>query len=184
MDETKSNTPPTSVRQRPAGLLVRAVQPKDAEAVAELMNLPGYRWGTLRLPFQTPDEVRARIEKAGPNSLGLVALANGQVVGNAGLERSPGRRAHVGSIGMGVHDSWVGRSIGKTLLTALLEAADNWLGVLRLELTVWTDNEPALALYQACGFVIEGTHRAYGFRDGRYADAHTMARLRETENGP
>jgi RimJ/RimL family protein N-acetyltransferase len=28
------------------------------------------------------------------------------------------------------------------------------------------------------GFVIEGTHRAYVFRLGEFADAYTMARLR------
>jgi putative acetyltransferase len=28
------------------------------------------------------------------------------------------------------------------------------------------------------GFVREGTHRAYALRDGRYVDAHCMARLK------
>jgi putative acetyltransferase len=43
---------------------------------------------------------------------------------------------------------------------------------------VFTDNAQALALYRRRGFVVEGTHRAYAFRDGCYADAHSMARLR------
>ena len=28
------------------------------------------------------------------------------------------------------------------------------------------------------GFEVEGTHKAYALRDGRYVDAHCMARLR------
>ncbi len=48
----------------------------------------------------------------------------------------------------------------------------------RLEQKVFTDNAQALALYRRRGFVVEGTHRAYAFRDGCYADAHSMARLR------
>lgn len=50
--------------------------------------------------------------------------------------------------------------------------------VFRLELTVFTDNERAIALYRKFGFEAEGTHRAYALRDGRYADVLAMARLR------
>ena len=39
--------------------------------------------------------------------------------------------------------------------------------VLRIELTVYTDNAAAIALYRKFGFEIEGTHRAYALRDGR-----------------
>ncbi len=63
-------------------------------------------------------------------------------------------------------------------MKALIDAADNWLNLSRLELTVFTDNEPALKLYQNLGFVIEGTHKKFAFRDGEYIDAHTMARVR------
>jgi putative acetyltransferase len=177
MGDKNTNEALPTVSKPLVGLLLRAVQPKDAEAVAELVNLPGYRWGTLRLPFHTPEEIRIRIEKAAPGSLGLVAVVDGQVVGNAGLERLSGRRAHAGRLGMGVHDAWAGRGVGSALLAALLDAADNWLDLQRVELTVWTDNVPALALYRRCGFEVEGTHRGYAFRDGRYVDAYAMARL-------
>ncbi len=165
-------------KRPPPTLLLRAVQPADAEAVAALVNLPGYRWGTLRLPFHTPDEVRGWIGQPGRDVTALVAVAEGQVVGNAALERLSGRRSHVGRVGMGVHDAWTGQGVGSALLAALLDMADRWLGLRRVELTAWTDNAPALALYRRFGFAVEGTHVGYGFRDGRYVDAHAMARLR------
>ena len=62
---------------------------------------------------------------------------------------------------------------------AAVDLADNWLNYTRLELTVYTDNAAALALYRKFGFEIEGTLKAYAFRDGRFIDAYTMARLRE-----
>ena len=71
----------------------------------------------------------------------------------------------------------VGAGPAGLLLGALCEHADRWLGVLRLELSVYTDNAPAIALYRQHGFEIEGTHRAYVLRDGRYVDAFAMARL-------
>ena len=82
---------------------------------------------------------------------------------------------------MGVHDAWTGQGIGTALLTALLDTADRWLGIWRVQLTVYVDNAPAIRLYERFGFEVEGTHRAYALRDGRYVDAHVMARLARTE---
>ena len=62
-------------------------------------------------------------------------------------------------------------------MQALCDYADGWAQILRIELGVYTDNAPAIALYRAFGFEIEGTHRAYALRDGVYVDAHCMARL-------
>jgi len=67
--------------------------------------------------------------------------------------------------------------VGSALIVAGLDLADRWLNYRRLELTVYTDNVAALGLYRKFGFVIEGTHRDFAFRDGRYVDAHAMARL-------
>ena len=55
--------------------------------------------------------------------------------------------------------------------------ACRWLNLTRLELTVFTDNARAIALYKRCGFEIEGTLRQYAFRDGAFVDAYGMARV-------
>src|SRR3712207_8890917 len=57
--------------------------------------------------------------------------------------------------------------------TTLFRSADNWLNVLRLELDVYVDNEPAVALYRKFDFEIEGTHRQAAFREGRYVDTYS-----------
>jgi L-phenylalanine/L-methionine N-acetyltransferase len=57
------------------------------------------------------------------------------------------------------------------------------LNLERLELDVYTDNEPAVRLYAKFGFVIEGTLSRFAFRDGRYADVYAMARLRSEHAG-
>jgi putative acetyltransferase len=54
--------------------------------------------------------------------------------------------------------------------------------VSRIELTVFTDNERAIALYRKHGFEIEGTHRAYALRAGVYSDTYSMARIRAKPN--
>ena len=55
---------------------------------------------------------------------------------------------------------------------------EKWLNLARIELTVFTDNEAAIALYRKFGFEIEGTLRKYAFRDGEFVDAYAMARIK------
>ena len=64
---------------------------------------------------------------------------------------------------------------------ALLDVADNWMNLRRVELMVYTDNEPAIALYRKHGFEVEGELRDYAVRDGRHVNAYAMARLRDAD---
>ncbi|MBP0579308.1 GNAT family N-acetyltransferase [Labrys sp. LIt4] len=160
------------------GLSIRATRLEDADAITALANLPGYRAGTLRLPYQKPELARRWLEGLGPEAFNLVAVLDGVIVGNAGLERYNGRRAHAAGLGVGVHDDYRGRGIGTALLREITDAADNWLRVERLELTVFADNLRAIRLYERFGFEKEGILRNYAFRAGTFADAHLMARLR------
>jgi putative acetyltransferase len=162
----------------PAGLILRAAAVGDAQALCALLNEPGYRWGTLRRPYQSVEGTRRWLEQLGRDDLQLVAELDGKVVGNGGLHPQVGRRAHAALIGLGVGDGFRRRGIGTAILGALVDVADNWLDLRRLELSVYVDNAPAITLYERFGFEPEGTLRAYAFRDGRYVDCLMMARLR------
>jgi putative acetyltransferase len=132
----------------------------------------------MQIPLQSIEVWKKRLETMAPADRILVAVVNSEVVGNLGVHPvTNARRSHVAGIGMAVRDDHQGKGVGTALLKAAVDLADNWLNLLRLELTVWTDNEAALRLYSGQGFVLEGTHRAYALRHGRYADVHAMARL-------
>ena len=107
-----------------------------------------------------------------------MAVIEGKVIGMIGLHREADRRAHAASIGMAVHDAYAGRGAGSALMAAVVDLADNWLQLKRLELSVYADNPPAIALYERFGFEREGLLRAYAWRGGAFVDAVTMARLR------
>jgi L-phenylalanine/L-methionine N-acetyltransferase len=109
---------------------------------------------------------------------GIVAVLEGRIVGSADIFQYKGRRRHVGDLGMSVHDDFQRRGIGSALMAALIDVADNWLDLKRLELTVYVDNAPAIQLYQKFGFEVEGTRRCDAFRAGQYVDSFAMARLR------
>lgn len=171
-------SPPRESRPLLPGLSIRATRLEDVDAITALANLPGYRAGTLRLPYQKPELARRWLESLGPEAFNLVAVLDGVVVGNAGLDRYSGRRAHAAGVGMGVHDDHRGKGIGTALLREITDAADQWLRIERLELTVFADNLQAIRLYERFGFEQEGVLRNYAFRAGAFADAHLMARLR------
>lgn len=131
------------------------------------------------MPYQAPELWRKRLVLDDERRVTLMALHQDQVIGSASLEQFPRvRRSHCGSIGMGVAVAWQGRGVGTRLLAELMEVADNWMGLRRVELTVYTDNAPAIALYRKFGFEVEGTLREFALRDGVYADVLSMARLR------
>ena len=139
--------------------------------------------GTFQDTLQLPDmPVASRLEflrKVEPGTCKLVAVGGDEVVGAAGLHLAGMslRRGHVRSLGIGIAPHWQGRGLGQRLIARLLDWADNWAGVLRVELVVHADNERAQALYRSMGFVEEGRHRAYAMKNGRYVDAVAMARL-------
>jgi putative acetyltransferase len=160
-------------------LVIRRAQPQDFRGLQRILEQPRAVWGTLQLPYPSGQTWRQRLQEQLGGHYGLVACAGHEVVGSLGLvtERAA-RRTHVGQIGMAVHDRWQNMGIGGALLKAAINLADRWLDLMRLELTVYTDNEPALRLFKRFGFEIEGTLRKYALRDGAFVDAFAMARVR------
>src|SRR5687768_16175794 len=130
-------------------IVIRATEPADAEGIHTLMSCPGVTYNTLQLPWRSLEERRERASQGGPGVHRLVATIDGQIVGTLGLniEQVP-RRHGCAWFGMGVHDDFQRQGVGSALMTAMLELADNWLVVRRLELTVFVDNTAAVHLYK------------------------------------
>jgi putative acetyltransferase len=159
-------------------VVIRPVRPEDAEAAYALRLLPSVIDGTLAIPSTRIEETRRRFERLGPDDHTFVAVVDGQLVGMAGLHVGTGKLRHSGSLGIMVHDQFQGRGIGRELLEALLHIADNFLGLTRVELEVFPDNERAIRLYENCGFELEGRKRKAVWRHGEHQDSLLMARVR------
>ncbi len=167
-------------RVRRPKITLRAAELDDAAAVAALYVDPGVFGSVLQLPYPRESYWRERLDSRDPDNLNLLALIGDQIVGHGYLGRPQphARRRHVGAIGIAVGPAHQRRGIGDALMTALIERAERWMQMTRLELEVYVDNAAAIALYRKHGFVEEGRMRAYAFRDGQYVDALGMARLK------
>ena len=160
---------------------IRRAEPSDADAMRQIFSTPKAIWGTLQLPYPSAENWRKRLSEPVDGSFSLLVCIENEAVGQLGLHTFPNfpRRRHVGQIGMAVRDDWQGKGAGTALVQAAIDLADQWLNLTRLELEVYTDNEPAIHLYKKFNFVIEGTHHRFAYREGEFVDVHAMARLRE-----
>ena len=128
--------------------------------------------------FEAPplDDVRRYIQDAiDKDDPAIVALGGDAVVGWCDIRRdAQPAAAHRGVLGMGVVPPWRCRGVGSRLIEAALSLARERCFV-RIELEVFADNHPAIALYQKFGFVREGIRRDAIAIDGRYCDSILLA---------
>ncbi|GGX72426.1 GNAT family N-acetyltransferase [Saccharospirillum salsuginis] len=157
---------------------IRRAEPSDAKAIKDIYECPNAYSGTLQLPFPSNALWEQRLANTPDNFYLYVALVDNETVGHIGFEVSRNvRRRHVGSFGMAVKDGVQGHGVGSVLLSTVIDLADNWLNLKRIELTVFSDNDRAVGLYKKHGFEIEGESKAFAFRNGEYVDAYHMARV-------
>lgn len=161
--------------------IIRPSEPEDAAGLAALRRMRGVFETTMGLPSSRTAESIAFLDSLGDEDHHFVAQAeDGTIIAVAGLMvRANPRTRHVGSVGIFVHTDWQGQGVGTALLETLLDLADNWLMLVRVELEVFATNERARRLYERLGFECEGRRRMAVIKDGTYVDELMMARLRE-----
>lgn len=160
-------------------IIVRHVESTDAEALHHLFSHPAVYRDTLQTPLPSKALWQQRIADIKVGTYSLVACIDGALVGQLTLELNQRvRRRHVATFGISVDARYHGKSVGSALMKAMLDICDNWGAIERIELTVFTDNQSAIALYRKFGFEIEGTGRRFAFRNGEMVDAYHMARIK------
>ncbi|MBF7097073.1 GNAT family N-acetyltransferase [Alkalibacter mobilis] len=168
-------------------LAIRPIKKEDAEQVNELRRMEGIMENILGLPTETILKTEDYILKQDDLRHQYVAVLKKDrstelIVGTGGLHLNPlPRMRHSGSIGLMVHTDYQGMGIGRKLIEAIIELADDWLMLTRLELEVFADNEKAINLYQKVGFEVEGIKRKAAIRNGRFADEMLMSRIKNIE---
>ncbi|MBO6016038.1 MAG: ribosomal protein S18-alanine N-acetyltransferase [Lachnospiraceae bacterium] len=122
------------------------MQPEDLIQVSRLEAQ------TFTMPWSLDAYRRALGDE---NTLYIVAKDGAHVVGSCGVRNilSEGEITNVM-----VEEAYRGKSIGTSLLMRLLDEGEK-IGIESFFLEVRCSNEPAIALYQKCGFRVEGVRK-------------------------
>lgn len=166
-------------------LMIREAIPDDAK---ELLNVLKQIGGESE--FLTMDEngidisveaeqiELARIYESENNTL-LLAIVDGKIAGTISVHADfHFRVAHIGEIGISILKKYQGFGIGKYLMAAMIEWAEESQVIRRLELTVQKRNAVAVGLYQKYGFEIEAEKaRGARLKSGEFITVLSMSRL-------
>ena len=160
-------------------VIIRPVKVDDTSDINEMRIMKGVKENILGISTERLEYTEEFIKNIDINKHMLVAQLKEEdkVVGLVGLNvNSTPRLRHSASIGIMVHRDYQGKGIGKELMKEILDLADNWLMLKRVELGVFADNEKAIKLYEGCGFKIEGRRKYAAIRNGKYEDEYIMGR--------
>lgn len=133
-------------------------------------------WEPAEFTAATEDERRFIRRLSGQvNSRLLVAASGPSLVGFlAAMGGERNRLRHSALLALGVVKALWSKGIGSRMLTEIIAWAPS-AGLKRLELTVHTTNDRAIALYRRHGFAVEGTRKCSLLVDGQYVDEHLMS---------
>ena len=165
----------------PARFKVRRAGESDAAAIIELRRA---LFTETSFMLWEPGEFQESVEEeakrisrlnARDNCLMLLAEEDGHPIGTlTAYGGEPRRTRHRVTLAVGVARAhW-----GKGVATAMLEFTLRWsreTQLRRVELTVHTTNQRAIAAYKRYGFQVEGVRRSSLLVDGKYVDEYMMA---------
>ncbi|SEL33949.1 putative acetyltransferase [Carnobacterium iners] len=165
---------------------IRPIKSGDAEGLNKLRRMPGVFENISGLPSERIQQNEDFVVNMDANQHQFVAISKLEsneelIIGTAGLfVNGNHRRRHCGTIGIMIHKDYQSKGVGTALIAALIDIADNWLMLVRLELTVFEDNKNAIYLYEKFGFEKEGLKRFAAIRKGKYENECVMARINFT----
>ena len=159
-------------------IVIRAAVTDDAAVIASIYNQGiADRSATFETEPRTAADIEAKLTAA-DGSATLVAEADGEVIGWAGLSSYRPRACYAGIAEFSIYLDRAarGRGIGRQLLTALVDGARQ-RGFWKLVSRIFPFNAASRALCLACGFREVGTYEKHGRLDGQWLDVVIVERL-------
>jgi RimJ/RimL family protein N-acetyltransferase len=158
---------------------LRPVEERDYPLIHTWQNDPDVWW---RMDYERPfslQDIADDAESSRKEGFPFVIEAEGRPIGRIGLNQFRDRD-RICSLYLFVGDrgAW-GKGYAKESVATLLAYAFERWDLHQVELWSLAVNEPAIRVYEACGFVPDARLRARSFKDGAWMDRIVMSVRRE-----
>ena len=148
-------------------IVYREIEAADADAMIEFLTAVGaetdnlsFSRDSLKLTKDSEERFIKRFKSNSKNMM-LVAECNGEILGNASIEREKtARYSHRAELSIVVKQKFWGQGIGTRLMEMLVDFAKKSCAEI-LYLEVRCDNERALNLYRKFGFETIGIYNNF-----------------------
>ena len=165
--------------------IIRPVCENDAQDIHEIRLQEEVLPNILAVTSERVDSTREWLSDLNPNTQHIFVAEvmqddgyTSKVVGIASMMISSRlRQRHCAAVGIMVHEDYHGKGVGTTLMNKLIDLADNWLRLVRIDLDVLECNQHAIRFYERLGFVKEGVKQMETIRYGEYVNSVFMARI-------
>jgi L-amino acid N-acyltransferase YncA len=162
-----------------ATVTIRPARLDDAADIATIYNqgIEG-RMATYETTLRTPADIELTLRNAEGRFPFLVAEVDGRVLGWASVSSYRPRDCYrgIGEFSIYVHEDARGKGVGRKLLPALIDAAEQ-AGFWKLLSRIFTFNHASLGLCAACGFREVGIYEKHAQLDGKWLDVVIVERL-------
>ena len=162
---------------------IRPIRPSDAADLNEMRLMPA----VMESIFGIPSEREASQEEYIKSLTRDVHVLVTEAPGDRGTKPiacsvlkidARARSRHTAAFEMYICSDFRGMGIGSRLMERMIDLADNWLFLKRLELLLLAADKRAIKFYHSWGFEDEGLLRSKVFMGGEYRDVCIMGRIR------
>jgi RimJ/RimL family protein N-acetyltransferase len=160
-------------------VFLRPVEDGDVELIHRWMNSSAvWRGMDYERPFSMAD-VTEDVERSRADGHPFTIVAGGRPVGRIGLNAFR-RRDRIAALYMYIgEEDAQGHGFATDAVMTLLGYAFDRMDLARVELWALGDNEPALAVYRACGFIEEARLPERSWKEGGWVDRVVMSVTRD-----
>jgi len=159
--------------------MIRPLHPNDSPELYDLLQEPSPLWCDHFGSETDQATFQALVNEPPIGHHRLVTIRENRLVGLGILKRSTrARLAHVGEISLLLPYAATDSLLGQELLSALIDLADNWLNIKRLESSIPACATDLALLLNQAGFETEGLMKKSIWFNGGLYDENALARLR------
>ncbi|MEO8697196.1 MAG: N-acetyltransferase family protein [Acidimicrobiales bacterium] len=157
---------------------IRTARLTDAEAIRGIYNRAILTVATFDMEERSLDEQQQWLALRSGAHIVLVADEGGTLAGFASLSPYRDRPAYRTTVENSVYvdQSFQGKGVGKSLMSALVDAARDH-GFHSVIARIVSSNAASIALHRAVGFEIVGVEKEVGRKLGRWLDVVVMQRM-------